>query len=480
MRLSYALGVLRQEGFLPAHRECTIRQEELDKNEKKIEACEAIVRPRWKAAQIEQSLRALDASAMDAVGSGTSEDRPLTRSNAKISLDGLKIVVERERDILQQMREAQRMRDELRREIELLREELGKVDDRVRLLQINEDAVAESIRIAARGERPVAPTKDRRLKLAAVGIIGGFGLSFGFFFLLGTVDRRAYRAAQLRGVRVPRCLGVLPDLGRGQPNPEKSAMAAHCVHQIRNHIEVLRKDTTGFVLAVSSPYQGDGKTNIVMALGWSYATAGNRTLLVDCDFTGTSLTRQMGMSGRPGLKEALREGHVNGQVMTHRIPGLSILPAGHDPDVGPETLRRTDLKKLFSELRRQFDIVIVDTGPTLASLEGIPVASAADNTILSIRRGRRRPLLEECIERLNAVGASCLGVVLNYADQADCDRYVSKASLSVPRGEPDKKTGALEADSPDEHPLENAKHSALIRAMSDASTQTRTRRVPPQ
>jgi hypothetical protein len=116
----------------------------------------------------------------------------------------------------------------------------------------------------------------------------------------------------------------------------------------------------------------------------------------------------------------------------------------------------------------------------LASLEGIPVASAADNTRLSFRRGRRRPLLEECIERLNSVGASCLGVVLNYADQADCDRYVSKSSLSVPRGEPDKKAGGLEARSPDEPRLENAKHSALIRAMSDASTQTRAHRVEPQ
>ena len=84
----------------------------------------------------------------------------------------------------------------------------------------------------------------------------------GFFFLLGSVDRRAYRAAQLRGLRIPRCLGVLPDLGRGRPDPDQSAVAAHCVHQIRNHIEVLRKEKTGFVLAVTSPYQAAVRADV--------------------------------------------------------------------------------------------------------------------------------------------------------------------------------------------------------------------------
>ena len=37
--------------------------------------------------------------------------------------------------------------------------------------------------------------------------------------------------------------------------------------------------TPGFVLAVSSPYPGDGKTSITMALGWSYAAAGHKTLV---------------------------------------------------------------------------------------------------------------------------------------------------------------------------------------------------------
>ena len=469
-----------KERWKPTYHKYHELQQELAWIEERIEERMALVRPQWEAARLQLSLLSQSSGAMNPFLLGSTAYTPLTRRQIEVELEGLRNGADRARQNVQQMFVDQRRREELKSEAEYLKQDMAEIKDRIMSLEFAEDSVRTGrVSIAARGDLSVDPARDRRPELAILGILGGFSLSFGFFFLLGTVDRRTYRAAQFGGARLPRCLGVLPDLGRGRPGPEQCAIAAHCVHQIRNHIEVLRKETTGFVLAVSSPYQGDGKTNIVMALGWSYATAGNRTLLVDCDFTGMSLTHQMGMSGRSGLKEALRDGHVNGHVMTHRIPELSILPAGYDPDIGPETLRSTDLKKLFSELRRHFDIIIVDTGPTLASLEGILVASAADNTILSIRRGRRRMLLEECIERLSAVGVSCLGVVLNYADRADCDRCVSKSALLLPRGEQEEKASANEADSPAESPIGNAEHSALICAMTDASTQTRSRRVSP-
>ncbi|NQX90430.1 MAG: hypothetical protein HRT77_17455, partial [Halioglobus sp.] len=176
-------------------------------------------------------------------------------------------------------------------------------------LELEEDTLRKGrISVAQRGDMPFAPSEDSRKKRAILGFVGGFGASFGLFFLLGCVDRRAYGSRQLRCEALPEapgCLGVLPDLGHSLRDPESSDIAAHCVHQIRNQIETAREDRDGYVIAISSPYQGDGKTSIVMALGWSYAAAGFRTLLIDCDLVGRSLTRQLGMIGRAGLREML-------------------------------------------------------------------------------------------------------------------------------------------------------------------------------
>jgi Mrp family chromosome partitioning ATPase len=68
-----------------------------------------------------------------------------------------------------------------------------------------------------------------------------------------------------------------------------------------------------------------------------------------------------------------------------------------------------------------------------ASIEALPVAAAADGVVLSLRRGRSRSRLQECIREIEHVGSQYLGVVLNFAQKADCIRYgsVSRMSISV-------------------------------------------------
>ncbi len=382
--------------------------------------------------ELEQVLELAAPGASPAQTDAASLARPWMR-DASARLEQLRRTAERYRAQVQQISVDQRRLEELQAEADYIEQDLAEIDSRIKYLEIEAESVRTGrISIAAYGDRPLAPSHDRRRKLAAVGAIGGLGLSFGLFFLLGTIDRRAYGSAQLRDPDDGyRCIGVLPDLGPGRLDRESCAVAEQCVHQIRNRIEAIRKPNSSFVFAVTSPYQGDGKTSIVMALGWSYAAAGNRTILVDCDMVGRHLTQQMGMADRAGLKEVLREGQPNGQVALGTGPNLSVLPAGADSGFGPEVIRRGDLEAVFRQLRQEFDVIIVDTGPMLASLEGLPVVLAADGVLLALRRGRRRSRLDECIDYLRTVRASCLGVVLNWSVRSDCDRYVSKSSLAA-------------------------------------------------
>jgi succinoglycan biosynthesis transport protein ExoP len=330
-------------------------------------------------------------------------------------------------------------------EADQIQEDLDRALERIKLLELESGSIASRIEIVQEATRPLSPYNDSRTKRAAVGTVFGLCLSGGFFFLLGTIDRRAYAAGQLRsstaGRTATRCLGVLPDLGRSVGNAEAGDVASHCVHQIRNQIEVMRDPTRGYVLAISSPFQGDGKTSIVMALGWSYAAAGYRTLLVDCDLVGRSLTRQLGAVDQVGLKEALIRREVGGSIAPLPVQHLSVLPVGLDSRFGPEMLRRSDLHELFEQVRDEFDMVIVDTGPLLGSLESTPVTTAADAVVLSLKRGRSRTRLEECVRRLENAGARCIGVILNAAGRSECSRYVSEASLAAAEMEREGRQG---------------------------------------
>ena len=340
-------------------------------------------------------------------------------------------------------------------------------------LDVESDALRNTISIAGYARRPDEPDIDERRKTAVVGAgLGLFGV-LGVFFLLGTVDRRAYGSSQLQhlsNTMVPTCLGVLPDLGASLSDPESNDVASHCVHQIRNQIEALRDPHVGYVLAITSPFQGDGKTSIVMALGWSYAAAGFNTLLIDCDLVGRSLTRQLGLVGREGLKEAMLAGEMNGSVSRLPVDHLCAVPVGVDHRFGPENIRRLDLQRLIDQVRTQYDIILVDTGPMLGSLESTPVTATADGVVLSVRRGRSRSRLEDCVSKLETLGTRCIGVILNCAVRSDCNRYVSEASLAAAEEERTSRSESnLTAAAPQAAPGER---NALVRAVQTA---TRTR-----
>lgn len=323
------------------------------------------------------------------------------------------------------------------RDIAAEQAELGRLGERLREL----DREAESIRrgrvtIVEGASRRGAPESDKRIQLAAVGLGGGFIAAFAVFFLLGSVDPRAYRVAQLqRDGKAGRWLGVVPDMSGVATDPAAKELASNCVHRIRNKIEARRQDVgAGYAIMVTSPFQGDGKTTVAVALAWSYAESGHRTVLVDCDFIGRALSHQFKHLHSPGVCEVLRRGALAGEVVS--IEGhLSLLPVGADLSFSASNLQIGALRRLFRTLRDQYDVIIVDSGPVTASVEAIPVASSCDGAVMAIRRGRSRSRLPESVKELTDSGIDYLGLVLNYADADDCRRYgsISKMSVEVAR-----------------------------------------------
>jgi len=426
----------------------------------------------------EADLAAQEAAALDQyakwgslVLSPQALDQNLSRSQVLLKEQELTAMRKRLADDIQIIGADIQKAEGFRTELTRLDEQIDQVSDRISALKLETTENVSRISVFQHGMRPIEPARDRRKALAGLGVLGGFGLSFAFFFILGSLDRRAYRLHQLGSQGSLRCLGVLPDLGRSLQDPEAAEMAAHCVHQIRNLVEATRPATEdGAVIAVSSPFQGDGKTSITLALGFSYAASGARTLVVDGDLVGRGLTRQLSLVGAHGFREVVRGGSVNGEIITlNRQPGtspeasaLDALPVGNDTSIGPQGIRRADMERMFDQLRRLYDIVLVDTGPVLGSLECIPIVSAADGVILSVRRGRQRNRLDECLRYLQSVGALCYGVVLNCAARSECHRYVSETSLAPTRAQLEAAAYTDEGRAPRENVLVSA-----MRAVDD-------------
>lgn len=322
----------------------------------------------------------------------------------------------------------------IRSEMAKTKEQLTGVSERLTMLQLD-SGLSGRMSVMSTGEIPLRPYRDRRPHIAAAGALGGFVLPAAAIVAAGA-SRRRYRysddAAEDWDHSIP-LLGILPQLPARLTDPESAADAAQCVHQIRVMLQVHSQSRRSSTHLVTSACPGEGKTSLTAALALSYAAAGANTLLVDADLIGQRLTRGYRMEDQPGFREVI-SGRHGVSIYPTAVTNLSILPAGISDGRDACAVSSGVIKRLMVELRKRFDVVLIDSGPILGSLEALVVAGQVDGVVLTISREQQKPLVDRAIRQLKSVGARIAGMVFNKAQSWDFKRSVGVSSLrSIPR-----------------------------------------------
>jgi capsular exopolysaccharide synthesis family protein len=185
-------------------------------------------------------------------------------------------------------------------------------------------------------------------------------------------------------------------------------------------------------VVVTSAAPQEGKTLIATNLAATFARGGAEVLLVDCDIHRPRLHRVFDVPRAPGLMELLRtdrdglhEETARRAGISHRLTAvrktsidrLSLLPCGAHAQTTPELLEPARLRGMLQELRRKYDVIILDTPPVLVSADAATLSSSADGVILVVRAGQtERGAADLARQRIAAAGGRVLGAVLNDPD----------------------------------------------------------------
>ena len=99
------------------------------------------------------------------------------------------------------------------------------------------------------------------------------------------------------------------------------------------------------------------------------------------------------------------------------VPGLdrlSLLPSGPVPSNPAELLNSAPFLDVLTRLRDDFDLVLIDSPPVLPVTDAAILSQHADATLMLAAAGQtRRGDLRRAAEKLDQVGATILGIVLN-------------------------------------------------------------------
>jgi capsular exopolysaccharide synthesis family protein len=170
-------------------------------------------------------------------------------------------------------------------------------------------------------------------------------------------------------------------------------------------------------LAVSSPQPADGKSFIASNLAMSFADAGFKTLLVDGDTRRGTLHQMFGLPKSAGLTDFLAGDASEGAIIHQTAhEKLSVIPSGNPRRRSPELLTSPTLTRLVADLRNQYDVVIFDTPPLAAGIDGYAIAAAAGSLLVVLRIGQTEKRMAAAkLLLVDRLPINVLGSVLNAA-----------------------------------------------------------------
>lgn len=145
-------------------------------------------------------------------------------------------------------------------------------------------------------------------------------------------------------------------------------------------------------IMITSPLQGAGKTFVSSNLAYALALEKDRNvLLIDTDNANPTLTRQLGLTGRPGLYDLLSDTTLTLEQVVCRtdVPGLWLLPAGKTAPDSLELLNSNRCQDIFRQLaeRDPNGVIILDAPPLLITNEAPAVTTLAGQFLLVIEAG---------------------------------------------------------------------------------------------
>lgn len=193
---------------------------------------------------------------------------------------------------------------------------------------------------------------------------------------------------------------------------------------LRTNIEFCGRDIKTIALTSSTP--NEGKTSVAIELAKTFAEAGNRTILIDCDMRKSVLIGRHNITGaKVGLTHCLAGmNELTDVICQTNVKNLYLITAGPVPPNPSELLGTEDFSNLIKTLRETFDYVLLDTPPLGSVIDAAVVANICDGTLLVIENNAiSYRFAQKVKDQLDKAGCRILGAVLNKVEMKARGKY---------------------------------------------------------
>lgn len=328
----------------------------------------------------------------------------------------------------------------LDREVQSQQNLLAMLAERLTAARIREQGEMRVVKVIDPAGTPTPVTSEKRVRFLTLAfglaLALGAGLPAGVEWLRKTVETEG-DVHECTGLPVlalvPRVRSGHPAFAADVPDADQQRLGdglifTEAFRTLRVAVQLAVRAESLRSLLVSSPFPGEGKSTVVLNLGFAFREAAIRVVVADTDLARPTLHQITNVPPAGGLVDALSTGqHAMGSLAPM---GDNMWLASQRTAIEPHqrgALANVRLKDFVGDLADRAEIVLFDSSPVLLIPDSLFLAGAADAVILVARAGSTGCRdLARAKSVLEGAGARILGVVLNEVPASTLKGYYTR------------------------------------------------------
>ncbi|GAB2700276.1 tyrosine protein kinase [Hymenobacter frigidus] len=280
------------------------------------------------------------------------------------------------------------------------------------------------------------PESPKPVLVGLLALLVGLLLPTGVVLVLDKANRRIQGRDDLAEVTTIPLLGVV---AHGSKSDKISMLRdakgpiAESFRSIRVNLQYLAAGLDKKVLGVTSSIPGEGKTFCAVNIAAELAMSGRRVMLVETDLRRPTVASYFDLDPTPahGLASYLTGASTLDEACRPSgIAHLDVLTCGHIPSNPTELLEGPRMAELLTQLRAEYDYVVLDTPPVGFVAEYFVLVRFLDANIYVVRHNyTERGLVSQIDELHRTQRIKQLYMIINdmHFDRNYEYRYKSKA-----------------------------------------------------
>lgn len=285
---------------------------------------------------------------------------------------------------------------------------------------VPENRILESAVIS---RTPIAPDRNVvRLSYLLTGIIISFLIVLIRYILHDNITSLIDVARQSNasiGI-----LGMVPKYKREVPvsqllvdrNPK--SLIAESFRSVRTNLQFVDNTPGPKIIAVTSTISGEGKTFVAINLAGIISFSGKKVIVLDLDMRKPKIHLGFGVENMRGMSTLLiNKDELDDCIQRSTLENLFFITAGPIPPNPSELIISPRMNDILEELKKRFDVILIDNPPVGLVTDGIAMIQRADYPIYIFRADYSKKIFVQNVDRLiNENKIARMSTILNGVD----------------------------------------------------------------